>query len=93
MPFLPKSKRVQFLLAVGVGQFLMGLSYVTTPTKSRSQGFAWIPLDIGPDEGRDGADEPIDLRMYVDHEGRAMSETWIYQVFPSQLRALLAARA
>lgn len=50
MPFLTKSKRVQFLLAVGIGQFLMGFSYVVTPTKSRSQGFAWLPLDVGPDD-------------------------------------------
>ena len=36
------------------------------------------------------ADRP---RMYVSHEGKAMSETWIYQVFPSQLHALLAQHA
>ena len=46
-------------------------------------------LDIGPDVG----DDPIDLRMFVRHEGRAMSETWIYQAFPSQLHDLLASRA
>jgi glucans biosynthesis protein len=43
-------------------------------------------LDIGPD---DGTDEPIDLRMFLRHDGKAMSETWIYQAFPSQLRQLL----
>lgn len=47
-------------------------------------------LDIGPP---DPADAPIDLRMYVTHDGKAMSETWIYQVFPSQLHALLAEHA
>ena len=47
-------------------------------------------LDIGPDEG-DNA--PIDLRMFVHLDDRAMSETWIYQVFPSQLRELLASKS
>ena len=47
-------------------------------------------LDIGPP---DPADTPIDLRMYVSHDGKAMSETWLYQVFPSQLHALLAQHA
>ena len=47
-------------------------------------------LDIGPP---DPADLPIDLRMYVSHDGKAMSETWLYQVFPSQLHALLAQHA
>ncbi|HVL20279.1 MAG TPA: glucan biosynthesis protein D [Amaricoccus sp.] len=46
-------------------------------------------LDFGDDPG----DEPIDLRLFLRHEGQAMSETWIYQAFPSQLRALLAQHA
>lgn len=33
---------------------------------------------------------PIDLRAYVDHKGMAMTETLILQLFPSQLRTLLA---
>ena len=49
-------------------------------------------LDIGAPDAA-GEDEPIDLRMYLRREGEAMSETWIYQAFPSQLRELLAARA
>ncbi|KGJ05613.1 glucans biosynthesis protein [Paracoccus halophilus] len=36
-------------------------------------------------------DEPIDLRVFVEHDGRAMTETLILQFFPSQLRDLLAA--
>jgi glucans biosynthesis protein len=47
-------------------------------------------LDIGPDEGNNA---PIDLRMYLRHEGQAMSETWLYQAFPSQLRQLLGEHA
>ena len=45
-------------------------------------------LDIGPPGPED--DKPIDLRLYLRHEGQAMSETWIYQVFPTQIRELLA---
>jgi glucans biosynthesis protein len=47
-------------------------------------------LDIGPE---DGNNSPIDLRLYLRHEGEAMSETWIYQAFPSQLRELLSEHA
>ena len=47
-------------------------------------------LDMGPP---DPGDTPIDLRMYLRHEGQAKSETWIYQAFPSQLRAMLAQHA
>ena len=46
-----------------------------------------------PAPGSRRGDAPIDLRMYVSHEGRAMSETWLYQAFPSQLHALLAQHA
>ena len=47
-------------------------------------------LDIGP-AGQ--PDDPIDLRMYLRHDGKAMSETWLYQVFPSQLHPLLSEHA
>ena len=40
--------------------------------------------------GADTDDAPGDLRAYADHQGRAMTETLILQLFPSQLRALLA---
>lgn len=43
---------------------------------------------IAPDD-----DTPIDLRMYVAVDGNAQTETWIMQLFPSQLRSLLAAHA
>jgi glucans biosynthesis protein len=49
-----------------------------------------VDLDIGPPEP---TDDPIDLRLFLRHDGKAMSETWIYQAFPSQLRAMLAQRA
>lgn len=51
-------------------------------------------LDLGPADSPENAkDEPIDLRMFVHRDGKALSETWIYQVFPSQMRALLAEHA
>lgn len=46
-----------------------------------------VLFDLSFDEG----DEPIDVRVYVDHAGEAMTETLILQLFPSQLRTLLAA--
>lgn len=34
-------------------------------------------------------DTPIDLRLFVEHGGAALTETLLMQLFPSQLRALL----
>lgn len=48
-------------------------------------------LDIGP-AGPDDA-KPIDLRLFLRHQDQAMSETWIYQAFPTQLRQLLSEHA
>ena len=42
---------------------------------------------------RTGPHDPIDLRLFLRHEEQAMSETWIYQAFPSQLHALLGEHA
>ncbi|NDW01022.1 glucan biosynthesis protein [Salipiger sp. PrR002] len=50
---------------------------------------AMFDLDFSALE--EGDDEPIDMRVYVAHEGEAKTETMILQLFPSQLRALLAA--
>jgi glucans biosynthesis protein len=74
---------------VGASRGTVGFT-VAYPIAEASGWRVMFDLDIGP-PGDD--DEPIDLRMYVRHDGRAMSETWIYQAFPSQLRALLASRA
>lgn len=38
-----------------------------------------------------GDDTPVDLRVYVDNDGTAMTETLVLQLFPSQLRDLLEA--
>ena len=47
-------------------------------------------LNFGP---ADQPDDPIDLRLYLRHKDQAMSETWLYQVFPSQLHELLGEHA
>ncbi len=47
-------------------------------------------LDIG---APDGPQDPIDLRLFLRREDQALSETWIYQAFPSQLHALLGEHA
>ena len=47
-------------------------------------------LDIGPP---DGPQDPIDLRLYLARDGEALSETWLYQAFPSQLHRLLGEHA
>lgn len=41
----------------------------------------------------DGDDTPVDIRAFVRHGDAAKSETLILQLFPSQVRALLASRA
>ncbi|QPM90540.1 glucan biosynthesis protein [Pseudooceanicola algae] len=38
-------------------------------------------------------DTPIDLRMYVEANGKAGTETWMMQLFPSQLRSLLGTQS
>jgi glucans biosynthesis protein len=35
-------------------------------------------FDIVPPAGT----EPIDLRLYLSHEGQALTETWLYQWTP-----------
>jgi glucans biosynthesis protein len=50
-------------------------------------------FDLDFSEIPEDDDMPIDLRMYVEANGNAQTETWIMQLFPSQLRSLLAARA
>ena len=69
---------------------VLGLT-VAYPVATTDRWRVTFDLDLGPPEGE--TDDPIDLRMYLRHEGEAMSETWIYQAFPSQLRRLLAEHA
>ena len=74
-----------------------GLSIAVSTAQARVSNTAVYPV-VGADYWRalfdlsfdDTGDAPIDLRAYVDHGGTAMTETLILQLFPSQLRALLA---
>ncbi|SES36285.1 glucans biosynthesis protein [Tranquillimonas rosea] len=50
-------------------------------------------FDLDFSEIPEDDDAPIDLRMFVSHENDAKTETWIMQLFPSQLRRLLESRA
>lgn len=43
-------KRGDFLLAGGTAYVMIGVSYVTTLTTGRNKGFAWLPLDMGPQQ-------------------------------------------
>jgi glucans biosynthesis protein len=60
------------------------------PVVSTDYWRASFDLEIGPDRARD---KPIDIRMYVVHEGTAMTETFLMQLFPSQVHDLLDSRA
>ncbi|MFC3168182.1 glucan biosynthesis protein [Paracoccus fontiphilus] len=74
-----------------------GLTLSVSTTQAQVSNTAVYPV-VGTDGWRalfdlsfaDTGDAPIDLRAYVDHGGTAMTETLILQLFPSQLRDLLA---
>lgn len=84
---LDRSSGVEAVVEASRG--VLGLT-VAYPIAEATGWRVMFDLDIGP---FDGNDEPINLRMYVSYAGKAMSETWIAQVFPSQMHALLGARA
>lgn len=69
---------------VSTGQAKVSNSAVY-PVVGTRQWRAMFDLDFTP-----AGEAPVDLRAYVDHGGRAMTETLILQLFPSQLRGLLA---
>lgn len=83
---LDRSSGVEAVVEASRGT--LGLVYAF-PIATTDRWRATFDLDFGDDPG----DEPIDLRLFLRHEGQAMSETWLYQAFPSQLRALLAQHA
>lgn len=88
---LDRSSGVEALVEASRGELGLTVAY---PIATQPGWRVMFDLDIGaPDLPQNAADEPIDLRMYVSHEGKALSETWIWQVFPSQLREMLAAHA
>lgn len=82
---LDRSSGVEPVVTASRGTLGLTVAY---PIATQPGWRVMFDLDFGSTEG--GSDEPIDLRMYVAHEGKAMTETWIWQVFPSQLREMLA---
>ncbi len=88
---LDRSSGVEAVVNASRGTLGLTVAY---PIAEATGWRVMFDLDIGPETLPENAkDEPIDLRMYVEREGKALSETWIYQVFPSQLRELLNAKA
>ncbi len=84
---LDRSSGVEAVVEASRGTIGLTVAY---PIATTDRWRVTFDLDIGaPDQ----PDDPIDLRMYLRHEGQALSETWIYQAFPSQLRQLLAEHA
>ncbi|WP_188789376.1 glucan biosynthesis protein [Salipiger pallidus] len=80
-----------------------GITPVVTTSRGEISGETAYPV-VGEDYWRaifdldfseipEDDDDPIDLRMYVDVDGRAGTETWLMQLFPSQLRSLLSSKA
>jgi glucans biosynthesis protein len=65
-------------------------NYAAYPVVNEDYWRAIFDLDFSDIPQDD--DTPIDLRMYIEVDGEARTETWIMQLFPSQLYSLLAAR-
>ena len=84
---LDRSSGVEAVVSVSRGTLGLTVAY---PIAGADDWRVMFDLDIGP---AGGPDEPIDMRMFVRHDGKALSETWLYQAFPSQLHAMLAAHA
>jgi glucans biosynthesis protein len=84
---LDRSSGVEAVVDASRGELDLVVAF---PIDTTDRWRVTFDLDIGPPE--QGID-PIDLRLFLRHDGKAMSETWLYQAFPSQLHALLAQRA
>lgn len=84
---MDRSSGVEAVVEASRGELSLIYAY---PIATTDRWRVTFDLGIGPP---DQGDEPIDLRMYLRHEGQAMSETWLYQAFPSQLHRLLSERA
>ena len=103
VPGQPRPKGVVKVVCDFAGPNLAGLSREDGLTTKVTTGQAQVsntavyPV-VGTDYWRtlfdlsfaENDQAPIDLRAYVDHKGMAMTETLILQLFPSQLRTLLA---
>lgn len=78
-----------------------GITVSVSPSRGSAANEAVFPV-VGQDYWRtmfdlnfaelpSDDDTPIDIRLYVKREDKAMTETLLLQLFPSQLRKLLAA--
>jgi glucans biosynthesis protein len=84
---LDRSSRVEAVVEASRGTVSLIYAY---PIATTDRWRVTFDLDVGPAEA---PDDPIDLRLYLRHDDQAMSETWIYQVFPSQMHELLSEHA
>ncbi|MBR9840434.1 MAG: glucan biosynthesis protein D [Rhodobacteraceae bacterium] len=79
-----------------------GIRPVVTASRGTVSGFAAYPVvdedywraifDLDFSSIPEDDDTPIDLRMFVEVDGESRTETWLMQLFPSQMRTLLASR-
>ena len=79
-----------------------GIRPVVTASRGTVGGFAAYPVvdedywraifDLDFSSIPEDDDTPIDLRMFVEVDGESRTETWLMQLFPSQMRTLLASR-
>ncbi|WP_116132182.1 glucan biosynthesis protein [Tropicimonas sp. IMCC34043] len=64
---------------------------VVYPIATKDTWRAMFDLDFADIPAED--DAPIDLRLFVEYEGEAKTETLLLQLFPSQLRRILQSHA
>jgi glucans biosynthesis protein len=84
---LDRSSGVEAVVQASRGAVSLVFAY---PIATTDRWRVTFDLDVGPAEA---PDDPIDLRLYLRHDDQAMSETWLYQVFPSQMHELLSEHA
>ncbi|NIY98945.1 glucan biosynthesis protein D, partial [Salipiger sp. HF18] len=75
---------------------------VVTASRGTVSGFAAYPVvdedywraifDLDFSSIPEDDDTPIDLRMFVEVDKQERKKTWLSQLFPSQMRTLLASR-
>jgi len=84
---LERGPAVKPVVTTSRGKVKEGAAY---PVVGETYWRAVFDLDFS--ELAEDDDTPIDVRMYVEVKGRAQTETWMMQLFPSRLRSLLNAQ-
>lgn len=84
---LDRSSGVEAVVSSSRGELSLVYAF---PIATTDRWRVTFDLGIGP---ADGPQDPIDLRLFLRRDDQAMSETWLYQAFPSQLHALLREHA